>query len=124
VCAGETVTLTASGATSYLWSTGETTQSIVVATAGTYTVSVVDANGCPGASAGTTVFVNALPVPVIAADGPLPSVKEIQWCYRFLDIKAISGAQGLPTLISLFLLLVSTSVTVVDNNGCAGTSAL
>lgn len=43
------VNLTLSGATppySYLWSNGETTQSIQNLTAGTYTLSVEDANGC------------------------------------------------------------------------------
>ncbi|MBS1742986.1 MAG: proprotein convertase P-domain-containing protein [Bacteroidetes bacterium] len=38
-CPGGSVTLTSSPATNYLWSTGETTQSITVTTAGTYTVS-------------------------------------------------------------------------------------
>ena len=48
VCEGETVTLTEDGgdAVSWLWSTGETTQSIAVTTTGTYTVIVTDANGC------------------------------------------------------------------------------
>jgi gliding motility-associated-like protein len=124
VCAGETVTLTATGATSYLWSTGETTQSIVVATAGTYTVSVVDANGCPGASAGTTVFVNALPVPVIAADGPLA------FCQGDSVVLSVSGYQGYlwSTGSTNSDITVYDAgqyfVTVVDNNGCAGTSAI
>lgn len=38
-CQGGSVTLTSSPASNYLWSTGETTQSIVVTTAGTFTVS-------------------------------------------------------------------------------------
>ncbi|OWY22209.1 hypothetical protein C7N43_22455, partial [Sphingobacteriales bacterium UPWRP_1] len=41
-----TVMLTASGGTTYLWSTGETTPDIVVATPGIYSVTVTDANGC------------------------------------------------------------------------------
>lgn len=39
LCQGGSVTLTASTEANYLWSTGATTQSIVVTTAGTYTVS-------------------------------------------------------------------------------------
>lgn len=39
-CSGGSVTLTAGAGDSYLWSTGETTQSIVVTTAGTYSVTV------------------------------------------------------------------------------------
>ncbi|MBK7967116.1 MAG: hypothetical protein IPK10_18820 [Bacteroidetes bacterium] len=41
-CAGETVSLTASGGTSYLWSNGETSASITTGVAGTYTVTVTE----------------------------------------------------------------------------------
>lgn len=46
-CFGETVNLTAAvGFIDYLWSTGETTQDISVTTPGTYTVEVIDNDGC------------------------------------------------------------------------------
>lgn len=45
-CDGETLTLNAPLAAAYLWSTGATTQSIDVSTAGSFTVSITDANGC------------------------------------------------------------------------------
>ena len=46
-CAGDAVTLTAGGLTGdYLWSTGETTSSITVTTADTYTVEVIGNSGC------------------------------------------------------------------------------
>jgi len=62
ICAGSSVTLTSSVSTSYLWSTGATTRSIAVSTAGDYWVRVTDANGCQSAqSAITTVTVNPLP---------------------------------------------------------------
>ena len=54
-CAGDTTTLTATaGLSSYLWSTGETTQSINV-TAGSYTVTGTDSNGCSATSSTATV---------------------------------------------------------------------
>ena len=54
-CAGATTTLTATaGLSSYLWSTGETTQSIIV-TAGSYTVTGTDSNGCSATSSPVTV---------------------------------------------------------------------
>ena len=59
-CSGSSVTLTALPSTSYLWSTGATTQSITASTSGSYTVKVTDAN-CSTTSAPTTVTVNALP---------------------------------------------------------------
>ncbi|AEA44706.1 PKD domain-containing protein [Fluviicola taffensis] len=69
-CAGGSVTLTSSSATGNTWSTGATTQSITVATSGSYTVTV--SNGlCSATSTATTVTVNPLPaVPTIGAGGP------------------------------------------------------
>ena len=71
-CAGGSVTLTSSAGTSYLWSTGATTASINVTTAGSYTVQVTNASGCQSsASAPTVVTINALPAaPTITAGGP------------------------------------------------------
>ena len=45
VCSGSTV-LTASPGASYLWNTGETTQSITVTSLGNYSVTVTDSFGC------------------------------------------------------------------------------
>ena len=54
-CAGATTTLTATtGLSSYLWSTGATTESIAV-TAGSYTVTGTDSNGCSATSSPVTV---------------------------------------------------------------------
>ena len=50
LCAGNTVTLTANSGLSYLWSTGEITNSIVVNGAGTYQVTVMYAGGCSSQS--------------------------------------------------------------------------
>ncbi len=55
VCPNKTVTLTSSAATSYLWSTGATTQSIVVKAAGSYSVTITDAAGCTATSDATVV---------------------------------------------------------------------
>ncbi|MFM7671378.1 MAG: beta strand repeat-containing protein, partial [Bacteroidota bacterium] len=62
ICAGASVTLTASGGTSYLWSNGATTAAITVSPTSTtnYTVTVTNANGC-SATTNTTITVNALP---------------------------------------------------------------
>jgi hypothetical protein len=47
-CDGGQVTLTANGAQTYLWSTGQTTPSITVIESGTFNVTGFDANGCSG----------------------------------------------------------------------------
>lgn len=58
LCEGETVTLTATGGDSYLWSTGATTSSITVSTSGSYSVTATNVAGCEAVSAATTVTVN------------------------------------------------------------------
>ncbi|MBN8681232.1 MAG: hypothetical protein J0L99_01200, partial [Chitinophagales bacterium] len=63
LCQGFSATLTASGGTSYAWSTSANTAAITVNTAGTYTVTVTNADGC-SATATTTITVNPLPTAV------------------------------------------------------------
>ncbi len=47
LCKGDEITLTvAAGFSSYLWSNGSTTNSTIINTAGDYSVTVTDANGC------------------------------------------------------------------------------
>ncbi len=69
-CQGGSITLTSTAATSYLWSTGATTQSITVSASGNYSVTVTNASGCSATSATTVVTVNAIPAtPTISASG-------------------------------------------------------
>jgi subtilisin-like proprotein convertase family protein len=66
ICPGQTTTLTASGGTSYLWSTSQNTAAINVSpgTTTTYTVTATTA-GCPTV-ASRSVTVNPAPTPTIA----------------------------------------------------------
>jgi uncharacterized delta-60 repeat protein len=73
-CIGDSVTLTASDTVNtnvtYLWNTSDTTASITVNASGTYSVTILTATGCAGASSqSVTVF----PAPTIDA-GPDVSV--------------------------------------------------
>lgn len=63
ICVGETTTLTATGGTLYLWSTGETTQSIQVSptTTTTYTVTASNASQTVSDTDDVVVTVNDLP---------------------------------------------------------------
>ena len=67
-CQGGNVVLTASAASSYLWSNGATTQSITVTTSGNYSVVVMNANGCSTASAPITVTVNPNPIATVSRE--------------------------------------------------------
>ncbi|HYC60120.1 MAG TPA: hypothetical protein VEK79_11205 [Thermoanaerobaculia bacterium] len=69
-CSGGGVMLTANAGSSYLWSTGATTQSINVNTAGSYTVAVTNADGCTTTSAATNVSVLPPPTATITPSGP------------------------------------------------------
>lgn len=76
LCQGDMVTLTASTADSYMWSTGATTQSITVNASGTYTVTVTNANACNGTGASQPVTITVHPVPAAAFNmtGTIPTV--------------------------------------------------
>jgi hypothetical protein len=64
ICQGATATLTCITMGTYLWSNGATTASITSTAAGTFTVTVTNANGCTG-TASSNIVVNPLPVPAI-----------------------------------------------------------
>jgi gliding motility-associated-like protein len=66
LCPGASVTLTASGADSYLWSTSDPTASITVNAAGTYTVTGTSA--CGTATASITVTVEGAPTAAITGE--------------------------------------------------------
>lgn len=70
LCSGETVTLTASVSDSYAWSTGDTTQTINVTTAGAIFVTVTNANACDGVGQSATVNVTVTPQPVAIVGTP------------------------------------------------------
>jgi gliding motility-associated-like protein len=72
-CAGGSVTLVSSAGSSYLWSTGATTQSIDVSAPGDYTVMVTNEGGCESPlSDPLRVTVDPLPAaPSISTSGPV-----------------------------------------------------
>ncbi|MGB1217220.1 MAG: ASPIC/UnbV domain-containing protein, partial [Saprospiraceae bacterium] len=61
ICSGSTLDLTAASGYTYQWSTGETTQNIIISTAGTYGLTVTDGTGCPGQN-----FINVVADPDVA----------------------------------------------------------
>jgi hypothetical protein len=64
LCDGQSITLTATAGTNYLWSTGDTTQTITVTQAGSYTCEVT--NYCGTNSSDPFVVNNVAPNPPIA----------------------------------------------------------
>ncbi|MFN5183829.1 MAG: beta strand repeat-containing protein [Bacteroidota bacterium] len=68
VCAGNSTTLTASGANTYFWNTGVSTASVTLSPSAvtTYTVTGTNASGCSNTQ---TVTINVNPLPVVNISG-------------------------------------------------------
>ncbi|MBL7923387.1 MAG: choice-of-anchor L domain-containing protein [Bacteroidia bacterium] len=123
VCQGAAANLQAAPAgMSYLWSNGSTAGSIQPATAGVYTLTVTDNNGC-SASTAQTVTVNNNPLPVITGtftvcqgtsgllDANQPGIASYAWSNGAVT------AQIQPTVSGVY------TVIVTDLNGCTGTTS-
>ena len=117
VCVCETIDITASrnfGTGTFLWSTTETTASIVVG-AGTYTVTATDPGGCTGTQ---TITITEHPPTVanISADSTIVCVGET------LNLTASGGVayewSTTETTASIIVGVGNYSVTVTDANGC------
>jgi hypothetical protein len=129
ICAGASATLTASGGTSYYWSTDESTPSITVNTAGDYTVTVTDANGCNSATT-VTIVVNPLPTAsiVVTETSGTTSNDGIICTGASATLTASGGtAYAWSSGQNTAAITVSTAgdytVTVTDANGCYATSS-
>ena len=72
VCEGDSVTLTANGAESYVWSNGQTGQSIVMVPNANTTISVQGTNlGCTSESVTESITVNAIPQISVSGNSPI-----------------------------------------------------
>jgi len=125
ICGGSSTTLSADNIySSYLWSTGATTQSITVNTAGSYSLTITNTSGCTG-SATKTVTTGSATVPVINASGPT------EFCSGSNVILSTSPATYISYLWSNTKTTSTITVnasgnyscTVTDASGCTAISA-
>jgi hypothetical protein len=138
-CQGNNVVLTASAGSSWTWSTGATTQSITVNTAGNYSVTVRNAAGCSANSSTTAVTVSPSPQVAISASpytSLFPGLKTNLTAnvtppgnYNYAWFKngvAIPGATG-ATLANIDLNGLGSYTVTVTNAGtglpCSNTSS-
>ena len=122
-CQGGSVTLTASGGTSYAWSNSTiTTPAITITTSGTYTVTATNANGCFATSAPVVVNVLALPNAAIASTGSnicLGSTTTLT-ASGGVSYAWSNGAQTASTTVNNSN---TYTVTVTGANGCTATAS-
>ncbi|TAL61207.1 MAG: T9SS type A sorting domain-containing protein [Bacteroidetes bacterium] len=124
ICAGQSVTLTASGGTTYSWNTGETATSIAVSPSANATYTVTAATGTCLATATAAVTVN--PLPTISVSG------NTSVCLGGCDTLTASGGvtyswspmgQTATSVILCPAITSSYTATGTDANGCANTAA-
>ena len=135
ICEGSSVTLTASsGFSSYQWSNGATSESILAESAGDYTVTITNANGCKRTSSPITVTV--IPVPSPEISGPVTVCANSTQTYSVKDIPggatqwrvsggSIQSGQGTSTITIQWSAGGSGSVDAdqtLSGNGCEGSA--
>jgi hypothetical protein len=121
LCEGSTVTLDAgNGYFSYIWNNNATTRTIVVSASGIFSVTVSNGFGCVASSDIVTVTEVPLPVPTISkSNDTLVSNQawpQYQWNLNGSPLQNGNASFLIPQLAGTYTL------TVLDSNGCEGTS--
>ena len=121
ICKGDSLRIDApKGYTNYAWSTGDTSQSITVHSAGKYDVTVCDVNGCAASAAALTVLIDTLTPPTVKqiADTLVctSTASRFQWNQGGAPIVGATNKLFGPDSMGDFTL------TVWDIHGCSTTS--
>jgi hypothetical protein len=125
ICAGQSTTLTASGCDTYLWSTGQTTASIVVSPSASTTYSCTGTTSGVSSTADATIVVNAAPNVSVSAN---PSVLAALGLSSTLTASGAAtyqwntGATG-SVLVVIPIATTTYSVVGTDINGCTGSAS-
>jgi hypothetical protein len=116
VCMGDSITLTANGANTYVWSTGSTSSLVVVSPTTTSTYSLVGSIGigCSDTTQ-TTVNVNALPVLTLKLD-------RAEICVGESNVIEILGANSYSWSTGAASSTISVTPTLTTTYSVAGTS--
>ncbi|MCD6017054.1 MAG: hypothetical protein K0S53_175 [Bacteroidetes bacterium] len=127
ICVGETATLTAGGAITYLWDSGASTSVITVTPTvlTVYTVTGTDANNCVNSET-VSLIVNALPV-VTAMSSPTAMCAGATATLTGAGATSYTWEPGSLTGTSVFVNPVSTTdytITGIDGNSCMNTQTI
>lgn len=120
VCSGTSTTVTAFGGNSYLWSNGETGNSISVVDSGTYTVTVTNEYSCTATDAFT---LTVHPLPVVSIDGVING--DTSFCEGDSIVLTANGnavsyawSNGVTTASNTIYYPNTYTVTGTDEHGC------
>jgi hypothetical protein len=109
ICIGSATQLDAGGGYgSYIWSTGETSQTIYVDTVGTFQVTVTDINGCIGSASASTTAEGTIP----EAPGPITG-PTMELCDETGVVYHISPVPN----AAFYVWTVPDGVTIVSGQG-------
>jgi predicted transcriptional regulator len=121
ICAGNSTTLTASGAGSYTWSNGPGNNAVITVTPSattTYTVTVSNGNGCTDTDS-VTVQVNQSPLAVISGITTICRNSSTTLVASGAGVFIWSNSLGSNTSITVSPVITTTyTVTVTNGNGC------
>ncbi|MCB0549084.1 MAG: gliding motility-associated C-terminal domain-containing protein [Phaeodactylibacter sp.] len=120
-CTGASTTLDAGAFEHYLWSTGDTTQTILASTAGTYSVTVSNEQGCSGEAA-AAVTQSAPPVPQIT--GSLALCTNASTTLDAGTFESYLWSTGAVTSSITIDAAGAYSVTVSNEQGCSGEASV
>ena len=126
ICSGNSITLDPGAFASYIWSTGATTQTIVVSNAGTYSVTVTNANGCTGTT-------QRIVTSVVGANTNITAAGLLTYCAGTGNavLTAAANASYLWSTGATTQAITITPnhpgnycVTVTNTNGCSGSNCV
>lgn len=125
ICSGNTMTLSAPGASNYTWSTGNTTSTIITVSptvSGTYSISVTNTQNCVAYSTISITVSNGLPnLTVTAQQNPI--------CLGASTSFSASGANSYTWTGGIingqtFTPTVTTSYSVIASNACGSVTSV
>lgn len=121
-CSGGNVTLSVAMSSSYLWSNGATSQTILVNSSGSYSVAITNASGCVSNSSAVNVNVVAPPVASLSASGPTT------FCQGDNVVLTASGGgtylwSNSATSSSITVTTSGNFYVIVSNGSCSDTSS-
>ncbi len=118
-CTGDSVLLTASGGTTYLWSNGATTSAITAYTANTYTVTATAV--CGSSSTSQTVLVDLNPTTIINSSGPTTFCQGLNTNLTASGATTYLWSNGATT--ASITVSTANNYTVIGTNSCGSSNS-